>query len=158
MITHPSIIQSGDFAPEYKISPRLSNRTGKIILNIIPFEKNDSLISQISLLGGKVEQTGSKLRVTIEALRIKDIASLENVEWVEEYVPPRLLNDVAAGIMGASTVWADPGLNGTGQIVAVDDTGLDTGNIATVHNDFKGRIKAHFGYGRPSIGTDPGQT
>lgn len=155
---NPSILRSGDFAPEYKVSPRLANRTGMIILNIIPFEKNDSLVSQISLIGGEVEPAGGRLRVRIDASRIHDIASLENVEWVEEYVPPRLLNDVASGILGANTVWADPGLDGTGQIVAVDDTGLDTGNLATVHDDFKGRIKAHFGYGRPSIGTDPGQT
>lgn len=72
-------------------------------------------------------------------------------------MPPRLLNDVATGIMGASTIWADPGLNGTGQTIAVDDTGLDTGNLATIHDDFKGRIKAHFGYGRPTIGTDSKQ-
>lgn len=156
--TNPSIARSGDFAPEYKVSPRLANRTGKITLNIIPFEKNDSLVSQISLIGGEVEPAGGRLRVTIDASRIHEIASLENVEWVEEYMPPRLLNDVASGILGANTVWADPGLDGTGQIVAIDDTGLDTGNLATVHEDFKGRIKAHFGYGRPSIGADPGQT
>ncbi|MDD5616774.1 MAG: S8 family serine peptidase [Candidatus Methanoperedens sp.] len=154
---HPSIVRSGDFAPEYRVSPRLTNRNGKMTLNVIPFEKNDSLVSQISLLGGKVEPAGERLRVTIDASRIPDIASLEDVEWVEEYVPPRLLNDVSSGIIGTSTVWADPGLDGTGQIVAVDDTGLDTGDLATIHDDFKGRIKAHFGYGRPAIGTDSKQ-
>lgn len=155
---HPSIVSFGDFAPEYKVSPHLSNMKGKITLNVIPFEKNDSLVSQISLLGGKVEPEGGRLRVTIDASKTPDIASLVDVEWVEEYVPLRLLNDVASGIMGGGMVWADPGLNGTGQIVAVDDTGLDTGNLTTVHDDFKGRIKAHFGYGRPNIGSDPGQT
>ncbi len=80
---HPSIVSFGDFAPEYKISPRLPNKKGKVTLNVIPFEENDSLVSQISLLGGKVEPAGERLRVTIDASRIRDIASLENVEWVD---------------------------------------------------------------------------
>ena len=37
-----------------------------------------------------------------------------------------------------NTVWADQGLNGTGQIIVIDDSGLDTGDMATVR-DFKGQ-------------------
>lgn len=73
---HPSIVRSRDFAPEYKVSPRLANRNGKMTLNVIPFEKNDSLVSKISLLGGKVEPAGERLLVTIDASSIRDIASL----------------------------------------------------------------------------------
>lgn len=42
------------------------------------------------------------------------------------------------------------GLTGKGQIVAVFDTGLDTGNLQTLHPDFKDRVVATFAYGRPS--------
>lgn len=158
VLTHPSIVRFGDFAPEYKVSPRLKGEMkGDMTLNVIPFENNDALVLQISLLGGKVEAAGERLHVTIDASRISDIASIEDIKWVEEYVPPQLLNDVAAGIIGANSVWTDLGLNGTGQIIAIEDSGLDTGDLATIHDDFRGRIKAHFGYGRP-IGPDPGQT
>ena len=54
---------------------------------------------------------------------------------------PKLLNDIAAGIIGVQPVWNNHGLDGEGQIIAVADTGLDKGvNDDSMHDDFKGRI------------------
>ena len=35
-------------------------------------------------------------------------------------------------------------LTGTGQVVGIMDTGLDTGNISTIHPAFKGDISRNF--------------
>jgi subtilisin family serine protease len=72
-----------------------------------------------------------------------DIAEMEAVLWIERAPRFQLLNDVAAGIINVNITKDTHGLNGTGQIVAVCDSGLDTGvNDATMHDDFEGRINA----------------
>ncbi|HLF25734.1 MAG TPA: S8 family serine peptidase [Anaerolineae bacterium] len=70
------------------------------------------------------------------------IASLPSVRWIEPAGQPQLLNDVARTIMHIEPVWQDRALFGAGQIVAVTDTGLDTGDLATLSPDFAGRIVA----------------
>jgi serine protease AprX len=71
------------------------------------------------------------------------IAGLESVRWIEPMSRPRLLNDVARTIMRVDTAaWQGQGLFGVNQIVAVADSGLDTGVIATMSPDFAGRIIA----------------
>ena len=46
------------------------------------------------------------------------------------------------------------GLTGKGQIVAVCDSGLDTGNLATLHPDVRGRVVKAFDYARPGDWSD----
>lgn len=45
-------------------------------------------------------------------------------------------------------------LTGKGQIVAVCDSGLDTGNLATIHPDVRGRVVKTFAYARPGDWSD----
>jgi len=70
------------------------------------------------------------------------VASLESVRWIEPVSRPRLLNDYARSIMQVNPVWQNLGLHGAGQVVAVADSGLDTGDLATLSPDFAGRIAA----------------
>jgi uncharacterized repeat protein (TIGR01451 family) len=69
-------------------------------------------------------------------------AALASVRWIEPLARPRLLNDVARTIMHADSAWQDRGLYGAGQIIGVADSGLDTGNPATLSADFAGRLVA----------------
>ena len=64
---------------------------------------------------------------------------------VQSILPHRfakLFNDRATTIMSVPTDHAFEGqvLTGEGQIVAVADSGLDTGNLATLHQDLRGRV------------------
>lgn len=64
-------------------------------------------------------------------------------------------NDVARrDIMRVEEVWEQLGLYGRGQVVAVADTGLDTGNLDTVSADFADRVIATFARGRPGDWSD----
>lgn len=66
-----------------------------------------------------------------------------------------LFNDVAReDILGVEPVWA-LGLHGQGQVIAVADTGLDTGDPATLSADFAGRIRQAYAWGRPDDWSDP---
>ena len=71
------------------------------------------------------------------------VASLPSVRWIEPLGHPRILNDQARAIMHVDTsAWQSRHLFGAGQIVAVTDSGLDTGLPATLSPDFAGRIIA----------------
>src|SRR6266540_1730922 len=70
------------------------------------------------------------------------IAALPSVRWIEPATRPRLLNDVARAIMHVNSAWQERGLYGSGQVIAVADSGLDTGVLSTLSADFKGRIIA----------------
>ncbi|MFW3146393.1 MAG: S8 family serine peptidase [Thermoplasmatota archaeon] len=64
-------------------------------------------------------------------------------------------NDIASDIIDVSETQRLLGLDGTGQVVAVCDTGLDTGRNSTMHPDLTGRIKAAYAYGRSGNWSDP---
>ncbi len=73
-----------------------------------------------------------------------DLARLEPVRWIEPVHRPVLLNEAARNIMAVNTAWQDTGLYGSGQLIGVTDTGLDTGDLATMSADFAGRIAATY--------------
>lgn len=165
----------GPYQPAYKISPLFMGVRGKIALASLPNMTISSKASTPSRLGNlrvllhkaddaatvqeKVESLGGKvisaekavLRISLEPAQIAAIAALPGVQWIEPYVIPKLVNDVACGITGVQPVWNHHGLDGEGQIIAVADSGLDTGNNdATMHDDFEGRIVAIHSWAIPA--------
>jgi hypothetical protein len=90
------------------------------------------------------------LRAVLPARAAVEFAQWPEVQWVEHHEPPRLLNDAAraADRLNADAVRDDFGLDGTGQIVAIADTGLDSGNPDTLHPDFTDRLIHVFDIGR----------
>ncbi|MBV8369948.1 MAG: S8 family serine peptidase [Candidatus Eremiobacteraeota bacterium] len=86
---------------------------------------------------------------------LDDLARRTEVETIEQYVPPKLFADVARQLLGADAATAvgpAPGvaLDGSGQIVAIADTGIDQ-----THPDFTGRIKLAIARGRANDASDP---
>lgn len=77
--------------------------------------------------------------------KIQALSAVHGVRFVRQRVVPRATNNVATAIMANSyAALASSGLklSGDGEIVAVCDTGLDTGDPRTIHPDFAGRIIA----------------
>jgi subtilisin family serine protease len=73
--------------------------------------------------------------------QIKDLSAVHGVRTIRNHAFKRTSNDVAAGIMQTEKALGNSlGLNGKGEIVAVCDTGLDTGDKNNIHEDFKNRI------------------
>ncbi len=86
---------------------------------------------------------------------IPDIARIPQVRRVVPHHPVALANNVATGIVRADTIRDGHGLDGEGQIVAIADTGLDTGvDDGTMLDDFAGRIVAIHALGRPGDASD----
>ena len=82
------------------------------------------------------------LRAKVSPAVVSKLMAREDVRRLEPFVRPRLLNDVATGIIGVREVWNTHGLTGRGQLVTTADSGLDTGDPATVMDDFRGRVRA----------------
>ena len=96
---------------------------------------------------------GSSAVAFLTDAQIGKVASWPDVEWIEPQPEPRLFNDQAAraNMLNVADAWAPLGsgglgLTGAGQIVAVADTGLDTGSINDLHADFAGRVVAAYGW------------
>ncbi len=166
----------GIFQPAYKLSPDLIGVTGvqELVVQTFPGERRDTVRGQAITLGAQVrESTASEssglLRLSLDAARLADLARIPAVSWIEPFYERVLHNDVARGnaIMAAETAWTNLGLYGAGQIVAVADTGLDTGNTGSLHQDFlggptgcsgTGRIIATYALGRTGNWSDSCQT
>ena len=105
---------------------------------------------RISIAGS----SGKKIRVYLLANdpAINDIPALPEVASFEEYVVPRLNNDLAREILGIDSGITGSSILETGaeQIVAVADTGIDE-----KHPDFKNRIVGTVALGRPGNSSDP---
>jgi len=161
----PFVNWIGLYEPVYKVSPLLMGIKKKVSpgelstlsintesfkpapagnVNVLSHDPADikKVSQEIEKLGGMIIATAkNRVRASIDLSRADKIAKMAEVKWIEPYTPPKLFNDVAAGIISVQPVWDNHGLDGSEQIVAVADTGLDTGvNDATMHDDFEGRI------------------
>lgn len=149
----------GIYQPAYRISKELSGMVSEqpALMTVLTFPDAGlgAISAQILELGAKIiaadeNRWQGTLRVEATQSMLPAIANVNGVMWIEPWSEPTLLNDVARGIMGIQdTVWATQGLYGSGQIVAIADTGLDVGTTGTgMNDDFEGRIHATFARGR----------
>lgn len=152
----------GPFHPAYRISPELLNPTGpmKVGVRLFPGRARAALASEIGRLGGTVERGesgtgGESVRAMVPARIIRQIARRAEVSWIEPEIEHKLSNSIARGLMDVPDVWSGIGLYGSGEIVAVCDTGLDTGNTSTIAADFSGRLIKTYALGRTNAWDDP---
>lgn len=158
----PHVAWSGEYRPQYKIQPllaALSRQKPALLLpvTIQTFAPGDteSLARQLAAAGASdIRASPGKrwglVRAVLPAKAAVDLARLPEVQWVEQHEPPRILNDLArAGDrLNIDIARDEHGLDGSGQIVAIADTGLDTGNTNTLHPDVAGRLLHVFDTGR----------
>ena len=117
-----------------------------------------AVLSRLRELGVNIAgASGRKVRLYLleNDRRADEIVSMPEVAAMEEYVPPKLYNNVARVLMGIDpnpNLGIQPNfkLSGDGQVVGVADTGLDQ-----AHPDFKGRIAGLVARGRPNDPSDP---
>ena len=147
----------GLYHPGYKIWPDLLKATGKVEVTIgfFPDESADPVTYRLGTLGVRPldvhpGRPSPVIRAILDVSHLAQVAQVSGVAWIVPYVQPVPGNDIARGIMNAAVPWDNLGLFGVGQVVGVADTGLDTGNMATLSADFAGRVVAVFALGRTS--------
>jgi subtilisin family serine protease len=144
----PFVRWVGFFQPAYKLSQSILNyasgggNNSDISLDISVFANVDTVDAQIVGLGGVVKKKYPlRLRCTIKDTKIKDLAFLPDISWIQKTPEYKLYNYNSSIIMNVPNIWMTTyGLRGTGQVVAVADTGLDTGNITNFDDDNDGSI------------------
>ncbi|MCC7352910.1 MAG: S8 family serine peptidase, partial [Anaerolineae bacterium] len=166
LLSLPSVRWVGPFHPAYKVSFALDpvfargsqDEKGEVLdLRVRLFIGEDlpTVERELAALGAHVtghsaNQWGSTLRLRLPASALADAARIAAISWLEPGYPRQLFNDVGRAAMGVHTAWGRiSSLYGAGQIVGVADTGLDTGNTATLSADFAGRLVNAYALARP---------
>ena len=147
----------GPYYPAYRLadSLRATVEAGEsdpveVKVQALPDADLSALESQVQSLGGSLSAEAANefavyLRLSLPAGQVQSLAALDEVVWVEPYFEMELLNDKGGGeIMKANAVSAALDLTGGGQMVGVADSGLDSGNLNTLHTDVRGRVKAAY--------------
>jgi len=144
----------GEFAPEFKYDAAVVQKklADDAVFSISLFEASEraAVAEAIRGIAGceVISEGGESIRAMLTEAGVKAITRLWAVYWIEPYVAPKPCNNVAVNenLMNVRAVWpggdSGLGLTGRGQIVGVADTGLDTGNYDTIHEDVRGRVVA----------------
>lgn len=131
-------------------------RSRKIEVTVFPGESVDPIIASLEAAGGQILSVGSQSVKAIAPLSVVSrLAGQVAVESIDPFEFPELHNDVARGIMSipGGGAFSSGALEGGGQIVAISDSGLDTGNTGTVHQDVQGRVNAIVSWGTSFAGS-----
>lgn len=75
---------------------------------------------------------------------VQVISKRQGLRRLEEKTIESISNDIARMVVADQVVTEPPaglGLTGKGEVIAVADTGLDTGDTQTIHLDFRGRVR-----------------
>jgi uncharacterized repeat protein (TIGR01451 family) len=128
----------GPFEPAYKLAPDVDYDGARSYrVHLAPWADARDALAALP-----VEAQGYRqgLVAVLDRAQVEQVAHLADVVWIEPLYLLRAHNDVAGGdIMGGATAWSS-GYSAAGVTVAIADTGLDTGNAATIHQDFDGRV------------------
>ncbi|HUV04373.1 MAG TPA: S8 family serine peptidase [Armatimonadota bacterium] len=150
------------YHPAYRLSPGLMSKHGsfKVVIQMFPGESRLPVEAEIRRAGGSVHASasgpgGEHVEASLTPQMVRRIAVQRGVYWIEPRLERRLSNNVARGIMNVPPVWTNIGLFGSGELVAVCDTGLDTGSLSTISADFAGRIFRTYALGRKNKWDDP---
>jgi hypothetical protein len=166
----PHVRWIGPYRPAYKIAPSLddslqSAASVDLIVSVFPGADGRAVADVARALGGQPAEiianalVGDALALTLPGYRIGDLARQPSVAWIEPRAPDELHNDRAREIMGVTRAqeslagFGTP-LYGAGQIVAVADTGLDTGNAGTLSLDFRDNLIGAYALGRTDDWSD----
>jgi serine protease AprX len=137
-------------APARQILPRKQTLRDAYVVEFFGREDRDKAVPAIRRAGGKVLMQDAKTKTLVVHLdgargvqkKLKQISRIHGVRLVHERFIKRTSNDVATRILYSTQSAKNPalGLTGKGEFVAVCDTGIDSGDPAAIHPDFKGRL------------------
>ena len=163
----PAIVTVVPYAPSLKVSAALSAPAGRqldatdlaaethtrggeiakshpVEIAVFEGEGTAQVAATIREQGGTViSETKDFIRAVVPQKSIGELATQEGIQSVGPYILPEFHNDIAKPIMQLpSPLGGASGLTGAGQVIAVADSGLDTGDANNLHADFAGKVNA----------------
>ncbi len=163
---HPAVRWVGVFSPAYRVDPLFFSRpldpatALDLVIATLPDANLAALIHQLETWRGEVQQVARTafagyLGVRIPLAYVPHIAALDGVVWVEAADVLALHQQPSTTIITADQVRANLSLTGADQVIAIADSGLDTGDLATLHRDLRGRVIRTYALGRAGDWSDP---
>lgn len=165
--SQPGIRWIGEYQSEYKIEKELVAKAGTNLVSIQMLLSSDSDRVAWAKVGRRLGRSlrmsrtslGTVLRGNIPLNQVNELAQSPWVLWIEPAPTMRLFDEVASEIVeggqeGPGTAIHHLGFDGRGVVVAVADSGLDSGDAKTMHPDLAGRVDAMLYYGRLLDGSD----
>lgn len=150
------------------IDPMTSGLTEKIMIRTFSEQDTEKMKAVASNLGRVTFAKGLNIGLIAPRSAVRELSEYDAVEWIEPYpelkfqnfeiarefveaATRKTVNDLdgfesGTKIMNFDAAWSR-GFTGRGQIVGFSDTGLDSGNTASIHRDFQGQIKKGYAYG-----------
>ena len=163
----------------FKMSPEIAtinfaNQNPVALLNVYLLDSQNEVVAALKKMGAQVvENTPRVVVVRVARTKISDIAHIDGIEWVAEKPQAKILDysvdgdgrpqipstlghisqltgyETGTKVMNFNPAWK-AGLTGQGQLVAVGDTGLDTGDLSTLSADFSNVLYKTIIYGLAS--------
>jgi len=141
-------------AREYRAEDKLEDglvgdvSSERIKANIVLLNKADrkAMTQFVTDNGGRLITPSIRSEKSIFAdiprLLVVPLSQRGEVRWMERFLPLRVSNDLSVQprCMNVTPVWDVHGLDGTGEVVAIADSGLDTGVVSTLRPDFADKI------------------
>ncbi|MBN1389204.1 MAG: S8 family serine peptidase [Candidatus Thermoplasmatota archaeon] len=108
--------------------PAATEVSGSDRLMVDLFYPDPTIKIELARISSGVE-VGSSTRYVLELpiISLEALISIPSIQWIEPRLRMELHNNVSKDIIGVQTVWDTLGLDGSGQKVAIADTGIDTG-------------------------------
>lgn len=156
----------GAYRPGYKLATDLAQGFGTVSasnadldLTVMGFtgESLDALKTFLRQQGATILDAGDAgfgpiLIVRTPGYALTTILQHPAISWVERYIEPAIANAEGRKIMGAEAIWQDFGYFGSGQIVAVSDSGLSV--QGAISQDFGDRVIRAFAPSEMNIRPD----
>lgn len=145
-----------------------ANVMEKISIRTFSEEATKEVAEKIQSLGDLKYAKGQFVGIVAPLSAIEVIKNLDGIEWIEPYPELKFQNFEISGdaieatsrktkndldgfesgtkVMNFDAAWAR-GYTGRGQLVGFSDTGLDSGNVGSIHRDFQGQVQKGYAYG-----------
>ncbi|MEK6861411.1 MAG: S8 family serine peptidase, partial [Nanoarchaeota archaeon] len=134
------------YTSEYNYDPILQDSQNENInLQIILFDSSDlnEVLTKLSELGTLTYSKDNLVIINTNQLNIQEISNIKGVEFITQLSEATATNDLTNVVNGNQDFRNFWKLYGNDQVIAVGDTGIDTGiNNPTMHDDFEGRINS----------------
>jgi hypothetical protein len=154
----------GPFQPRHKLDPRLKSLltgqlTGRVPVKLLARPGAEPL--ELHFIARQLHDShprstlsaGTFFSGQLNAAELRVLAQSDAVLWIEPAPRMKLVDEVATTILaGEGSAVGGPaylhqlGYDGAGVIVAVADSGIDSGNALDLHPDLAGRVEALFAY------------
>jgi hypothetical protein len=164
------VVWTGQFQPAYRVAPEILEMQGMIRnvnIGIYPETETENIANSVIAVGGQVldrwEQEGRYrdkfgfLIAEIDSSQIAEIARLPHVRSIEYQSPTFSAEDERSAQIVADQLDGEPppntaplvgyrntltnfAVDGEGVVIGICDSGVDTNDNQTMHDDLKGRL------------------